>query len=159
MFVISLKPNSKKIFIILSAVLLTIVMFLSIGLMRKSEPDLIAKCDKGEYSLLAKDNKQRLEFFGQFGLRTSSEPVECKKVTIPFEFNEVYQNYNDIQLSQGLNLEDYKGVSCDIYTYDVMNYPGDENVVVNILVYEGTVIGGDICSRDAYGFMKGFFKE
>ena len=159
MFVISLKSNSKKIFIMLSAILLAVVMFLSIGLMRKSEPDLIAKCDNCEYSLSAKDNKQRLEIFGQFGWRTSSEPIECKEVTIPEEFNEVYENYNEIQISQGLNLEDYKGVTCERYTYDVMNYPGDENVVVNILVHDGIVIGGDVCSRDAYGFMKGFFKE
>lgn len=40
------------------------------------------------------------------------------------------------------------------------NYPGyegaDGTVQANILVYEGAVIGGDVCSTELDGFMQGF---
>ena len=42
------------------------------------------------------------------------------------------------------------------YTYKITNYPdytGD--VYANILVYKNKVIGGDVCSADANGFIHG----
>ena len=43
------------------------------------------------------------------------------------------------------------------------NYPGYENkdgvVRANLLVYEGRVIGGDVCSVELDGFMQGFEKQ
>ena len=42
------------------------------------------------------------------------------------------------------------------------NYPGYENkdgvIRANILVYDGRVIGGDVCSVELDGFMHGFEK-
>ena len=47
-----------------------------------------------------------------------------------------------------------------MWSYDILNYPGYENtegiIRGNILVYEGTVIGGDICSNELGGFMHTF---
>ena len=43
------------------------------------------------------------------------------------------------------------------YTYDVTNYKGYEGrVQVNLLVYKGKVVGGDVCSTDESGFIHGF---
>ena len=62
--------------------------------------------------------------------------------------------------AQGLDLEIYKGVRAKRWTYDVLNYPGLENmngtVQVNLLIYEGRVIGGDVCSLEQGGFIHGF---
>ena len=159
MFVISVKPSGKKVFITVCAIILALTLFLGIGALRNSKPKLSAQRGDKTYSLKAGNNAEILEFFGQFGLKTSDEPTSRKKVKIPEVFNDVYNNYNEIQLSQGLDLRKYKGITCDSFTYKVMNYDGLENVNANILVYDGTIIGGDICSTNLDGFMHGFFKE
>ena len=75
-------------------------------------------------------------------------------------FNDVYKNYNEIQTSQGFNLEDYKGKKATLYSYKINNYKGhekDEFIYADILVYNGKIIGGDVCSTNAEnGFMHGF---
>lgn len=59
--------------------------------------------------------------------------------------------------SQGLDLSKYKRKDVTRYTYKITNYPDyDGTVYANILVYRGKVIGGDICSADVNGFVRGF---
>ena len=68
--------------------------------------------------------------------------------------------YNEIQRRQGLDLSAYKKKSVMRYTYAVKNYPDyDGEVLVNILVYKNTVIGGDVCSADVSGFVHGLERK
>ena len=81
-------------------------------------------------------------------------------MTIPSEFDTVYTGYNDIQKEQGLNLAKYKGKEVVRYTYSITNYENYEGVVyINLLVYRNKIIGGDVCSADASGFIHGFAKD
>lgn len=108
---------------------------------------------------MASDNRERIAFLKQFGWEAESEPVEIDQVLIPQKFNKVYENYNEIQRGQGLDLEKYKGKSCKRIGYRITNYPGGgDNVRANLLIYEDKVIGGDICSTQLDGFMHGFVK-
>ena len=158
MFIISLKTTAKKVFITIGVVVLVCCVALTIGVLngRRSEA---AQCAGKNYSLLAEDNKSRTDFLRQFGWKTEEDPVSYKTVTIPCEFNDVYENYNKIQLSQGLDLKPYKGKQCESYTYKITNYPCKGEVYANMLVYDGCVIGGDICSAELDGFMYGFCGE
>ena len=105
----------------------------------------------------AKTNEQRVEFLQSFGWEVSEEAEEIQEVLIPKEFDDVYENYNDIQKVQGCDLSKYAGKRCKRYTYMVSNFPGQsDNVRANILVYKGKVIGGDVCSTELNGFMQGF---
>ncbi len=46
------------------------------------------------------------------------------------------------------------------YTYEITNYEGYEGTVyVNLLVYRNKIVGGDVCSADASGFIHGFEKS
>ena len=99
-----------------------------------------------------------VNYISSLGWEVSEEPDEIKEVVIPYEFNDVYLNYNEIQKSQGFDLTDYAGERVKIWTYTVTNYPGYEDkdcIKINILVYEGCVIGGDVCSVELDGFMYG----
>ncbi|MDD7216643.1 MAG: DUF4830 domain-containing protein, partial [Oscillospiraceae bacterium] len=82
------------------------------------------------------------------------------EVIIPAEFDRGYEKYNEIQKAQNLDLTPYAGKRAKRWTYNIKNYPGYEGdsgtVQANILVYEGAVIGGDICSTELDGFMQGF---
>ena len=82
--------------------------------------------------------------------------VEEKDITIPMQFNQVYENYNAVQKEQGFDLEPYKGKSAVIYTYSITNYKNNKNVTANLLVCDGTLIGADLCDPSAKdGFLTG----
>lgn len=75
-----------------------------------------------------------------------------KTFTLPFDFDTVYNNYNEIQKEAGFDLIPYKGKECTMYTYEIYNHPfGKANA--NIIVYNGEIIGGDISSVSLDGFM------
>lgn len=99
------------------------------------------------------------DFLYSFGWDTDETPVEISQVLIPSEFNETYNQYNDIQLSQGFDLTLYKGEAAVKYVFTVKNYPGlqgDSSVRATLLTFNGNIIGGDICSVRMDGFMHGF---
>ena len=106
------------------------------------------------------DNASRIQFLGQFGWETSPEPVEITDVMIPVDFNDTYQEYNKIQMIQGLDLSKYAGKTCKRWTYEITNYPSAEKTVrANLLILNNRVIGGDICSVQMDGFLHGFVYE
>ena len=103
--------------------------------------------------------KERQAFLKEMGWEVGSEYKECKVVIIPQKFNDVYTDYNKLQKEQGFDLEKFKGKTVEIYTYDVKNYPDHkENIVANLIVYEGELIGGDVSSVEIDGFMQGLKK-
>ncbi len=106
---------------------------------------------------------ERLKFISGFGWIVDEDPVEVRQIAIPQEFDDVYNNYNEIQLSQGYDLTKYAGRSAKRWTYVIRNYPdvsSDEDYVrINLIVCDGKIIGGDVCSIKLDGFMHGFEKE
>ncbi|MCD7772468.1 MAG: DUF4830 domain-containing protein, partial [Ruminococcus sp.] len=101
----------------------------------------------------------RQEFIKDLGWETDSEYTSSKVVKIPVEFDDVYEDYNEIQEQQGFNLKKYKGKEVEIYTYLVKNYPNDkENVYLSLIIFEGRLIGGDVSCNELDGFMQGLKK-
>ena len=99
-----------------------------------------------------------IEFLSDNGYTVSS-PV-TKKVTIPSEFSDVYENYNELQKKQGFDLSKYKGETAVSYTFTVIGYVDkngetQSNVQAHVLVCDGKIIGGDIASTELDGFMVG----
>ncbi len=103
-----------------------------------------------------------LAFISSLGWEVSEEPDEVREVVIPAEFDEVYRNYNSIQIKQGYDLTDYAGERAKRWTYTILNYPGyedEEFIKINILICDDKIIGGVVCSVRLDGFMHGFSKE
>ena len=150
MFVVSMKASKKKLVIILAAILIVLAGALFF-LLRGGSDEAKAVGQTGEYSLTAADASQ------QFGWEVKETPMEQVDVLLPSSFNDTYEKYNQIQKEQGLDLLKYAGATCQRYSYEVTNYPGkDSGVVANLLVLDGRVIGGDICSVELNGFIHGF---
>ena len=101
----------------------------------------------------------RREFLSQFGWTLSDKEPFYEEVSIPKEFDGIFTSYNDMQKSQGLDLQKYAGKICHHYRYEITNYDADEVVYANLLIYRGRVIGGDISSEKMDGFVFGFFGE
>lgn len=102
---------------------------------------------------------ERLEFLKSLGWETSPEPIDAREVIIPEDWNDVYKEYNSLQIQQGFDLEKYRGKSAEIYTYEVYNY-GDRraNVVANLVISDGRLIAGDVCCTELGGFMQGLLR-
>ena len=73
-------------------------------------------------------------------------PPKRETIRIPMKFNEVYENYNVLQHDIGMDLTDFRGEECILYTVDT-----DENTVLHLIAWEGQLIGGDISDRDFCG--------
>ena len=114
----------------------------------------------GVIELHARNAQERLAFISQFGWEVEEDPVQVTEIRIPAQFDEVYEKYNAIQLSQDLDLSLYCGQRVKRWTYAVKNYPGYEGradvIELHLLVLDGLVIGGDVCSTELHGFMHGF---
>lgn len=104
-------------------------------------------------------NDERIEFLKQLGYTTLPEPSEVVEIVIPEKFDSVYEMYNNIQRSQGLDLTRYKGKKAVRYTYSITDYEGYPNAIANIIIYKDKIIGGDVCSVGENGFIHGFAKE
>lgn len=158
MFIWSFKTSKKELLLLIIGIVL-FVAAIAYVLWPKGEESTSLLVQKG-YSIEAETEKQRLGFARQFGWEIDTEPVEVREVVIPSQFSDVYENYNKIQLEQGFDLSDYKGERAKRWTYRVTNYPGTADVVyINMLIKNGKVIGGDVCSTALGGFMHGFSPE
>lgn len=157
MFLFSIKADRRKIIMVLAVILIAVTLGIVFGRVRTSGPT--AECEGIKYSLKAGTNEERVSFLAQFGWNVDTEPLEIKDVTIPETFNDVYDNYNNIQQQQGLNLMPYAGKICRQWVYAVKNYPQNSDVRATLLVYNNTVIGGDLSTAALDGFMTGFRGE
>lgn len=108
----------------------------------------------------ASTDAQRRDYLEGFGWKVSDD-FETKELTLPEKWNNVYNDYNEVQLNQGFDLSQYKGQTVTLYTYTITNYKDlSEGVVADMLVCDGNLIGGDICNTSAEnGFLTGFNGE
>lgn len=102
----------------------------------------------------SKGYKAGAELIRFYGWDISDKPIESENIIIPNEFDQMYEDYNNMQLEAGLDLSPYKGMRAVRYTFAVNNYPSNQkNVVANVIVLNYQAIGGDICTRNLDGFM------
>lgn len=154
MFILSFKASRKTFFASFVGLLILIAV-----LAAAFWPNSADNADETGRALInaAGNNDQRVVFLKQFGWEIDTNSFEVEEVRIPEVFEEVYNNYNEIQKKQGYDLTKHAGKRVKRYTYAVLNYPnGINGVRANLLVYKNKVIGGDICSVALDGFMHGF---
>lgn len=149
MFVFNFKvTDSKKVFAIfaVASVAVAIVCIISMISVQNSLPDT-ATCDElGCYSLKCDKDDEQCTFLEQFGLLPEKITDSCE-VTIPSDFNETYDDYNEIQKEIGLDLKKFKGKSVQKITYKLKN---SKTKYAVLLIYKGKVIGGHLTNGE-YG--------
>ena len=154
MFVYSVKASSLRFFSIL---FLSVMLLTALILFVPSYEPVTAEASGNVSYDNVRTNEDRISFLSQFGWQVEPEPFDEQKVTIPKDFDAVFSEYNELQKLQGLDLSKYRRKNVMRYTYLVENYPEYEGrVFANLLIYKNRVIGGDICSAAANGFVKTF---
>lgn len=89
-----------------------------------------------------KDNDDRLSYLNGLGWQVSEQPIATEELLIPEEFDESYQGYLQLQADQGFDLTQYKGKRVKRYTYQLTNYPTqNEPVQIALLIYKNRVVG------------------
>jgi len=158
MFVFSLRGDKLKKAMV--TVLAVVAVFAAVFIFTQNGSRGATPSSKNGMNLKASDAAERIAFLSQFGWQVSEDPLEVSEIIIPYEFDETYTKYNELQKEQDFDLSDYKGIRVKKWTYEVLNYPSYENsdgiIRANILVYDGHVIGGDVCNIELDGFMQGF---
>ena len=153
MFIKTIKVKKPDVFgVAIAIVFLAIVVVL-----------ICTACGKSSgNSFEMKNESQRQSFLREMGWEVPKEYDECKVVVIPEKFNDVYSNYNKLQKEQGFDLTEFAGKSAEIYTYKIKNYGGknkNEDISCHLMVCDGKLIGGDVCSSAVDGFMQGLKKS
>lgn len=96
------------------------------------------------------------------GLDILSEPCEIVYTVIPESFDAVWESFNGIQIDQGFDLYDYRGCNVIRQTYAVINFDGVDSrgtVYADVFIFGDTIIGADIRSVRADGFMRGVIQK
>ena len=155
MFVCSVRASALRFFSVIAVSVIALIALI-VFVPTYVPTSLVVGEDKIVYDNIATPAARRA-FLAGFGWEIEEAQVEEEAVVIPARFDTVYEAYNDIQKSQGLNLERYRGKNVMRYTYPVKNYEGYDGVVyATLLVYKDRVIGGDVCSASADGFVHGW---
>ena len=154
MKMLTLKLKPKMIFGIILAVTGVVVIVLTFVSNHLTQSESVAAV------ISASTDEERRNYLATFGWETAEE-VEEKELTIPQSWNQVYSDYNEVQINQGFDLTEYKGKKVKLYTYTISNYEDSaEGIVADMLVYNGVLIGGDLCNTSAEnGFLVGFSGE
>ena len=153
MFIVSLRSSAVKG--VLAGALLVACAVLGVYAAGHSVSTASRSAAAADYR--AQNAEQRLAFLSQFGWEVEEDPAEVSEVLIPSKFDKAFEEYNQMQKAQGLDLSKYSGRRAKRWTYEIKNYPGYENsglIQANIFVYEGRVIGGDVCSLESNGFIR-----
>ncbi len=99
--------------------------------------------------------KARLDCLEHLGWSVDETSETLQEIAIPDPLDAVWENYNKLQIICGFDLKKHQGKKATCYTYIAKNFPYDveEQVYVNLLILEGTLIGGDCMTTALDGFM------
>lgn len=96
-------------------------------------------------------NALRLEYISGLGYTVNETAVNVKEIVIPESFSDVYNEYNRLQQKAGFDLSRHKGDTACVYTYSLSD---SEDTVINLIVSDNNIIGGDVSSVRIDGEMK-----
>ena len=133
--------TKKRLFLILCAIIAVFLIVTQV---------LSVKAER----IMLNTNAERVAYIKSLNIDIISDEYRMKIVTIPKEFGKVYENYNKLQLSADFDLRDYKGKEVVVYTYNC-----DGEKIVNLMIYKGRLIGGDVSEMSLNGSMKALVVE
>ncbi len=155
MFIFSIRASTVKFFAVLA-----VTFAVLLGLILSGNTAFASVNSSAEINLSdIKTEDDRVAFIEQFGIKVKGASVESESFVIPDSFDRVLAGYNEIQKNQGLDLSKYSKKKVTRYTYEVDGYEEyDGDVRVNLLIYRNRVVGCDVSSADANGFVKELIK-
>ncbi len=141
------KKRGVKIAVIAALSVFLTALCAVIAFERKAAvPDYATADEIGRYFTEASDTKAQVGFLAQFGIRVNPKTKKSDKVTIPADFNGVYDDYNELQKAIGLDLCPFRGERVSRVVYRL----ADKDKYATLLIFNAHVIGGHL-STGIYG--------
>lgn len=147
MFVFSVKTSARQL------------MRLGFGCAIVLTALLLAVClpSKGTDAVSARGRteEERVQYLASLGYTADASSVEVRELAIPDTFDAVFEEYNRLQQTAGMDLTPYCNKQVKRYTYAVTGHPDAETALATLLVYDGRIVGGDVADAVADGFIQG----
>ena len=147
MFVVSMKTTRLRMLVTVAA-----VAFLLVSMLVLSDRQSAAATGA---ALTADSDTARRAALTALGYEIGPAEGQVREIAIPAEDDEAFAAYNLLQLEAGYDLSAYRGRRVKCWSYEVVNYPGEQEVQANVYVYKDKIIGGDISSAMQDGFSHG----
>ena len=109
----------------------------------------------GRNAVRLPDEIARQTYIRSLGYTPDGNAGHMDTVVIPQWFDTSYAQYNARQKQAGFDLSPWRGCEVRRYTYQLRDFPAQDPVLLHLLVWEDRLIGGDICSTAAGGFLYG----
>nr|QGT51099.1 hypothetical protein Firmicute1046_1750 [uncultured Firmicutes bacterium] len=109
----------------------------------------------GMFSIDNATNSLAISYIESQGWQVEQRPVEISHITLPEDFDIIYQTYNALQKESGFDLTAYKGQRLARYSYRVLNHEKSEQgeIRANVFVFQQQIVAADISAASAGGFM------
>ena len=151
MLIMTTKVDKRKLLIAAVAVVAAVVLLIALGGGDSTPTSSMSTAPAAD------TNDARVKFLTDLGWEVTPSPAETGEVRIPKAGDEVFDRYNELQKSQGYDLNKYAGKKVMRYVYQINNFPdAKEPVYATVLVYKDRIIGGDITDTTPGGRVQGF---
>lgn len=147
-----MKKKRKKI--VLKSLLVVLLVAVLIILKLYCDAVKLEKYYNEKYGVFSKDDV--LKFANAYSSEDIYDNIETVLKTIPYEFNETYTSYNEIQKEQGFDLSKYKGQKVELF---YCRESEDSESYAVIIVYKNKVIGASLHSDLNTGYIKCLINE
>ena len=107
----------------------------------------------GESVIRAGTNEERVAYLQSLGWEVEQTPILEQEITLPKEFPDVLNQYNELQRQQGFDLEEFARKKLTLYTFRITNHTDAEEADASLYVYRSSLVGGDVHSTSFTGFM------
>ena len=151
MLIMTTKVDKRKLLIAAVAVVAAIALLAALGGGDSAPTASMSTAPAAD------TNDARVKFLTDLGWEVTPSPAESGEIRIPRAGDQVFDRYNELQKSQGYDLNKYAGKKVMRYVYQINNFPdAKEPVYATVLVYRDRIIGGDITDTTPGGRVQGF---
>ncbi len=151
MLIMTTKVDKRKLLIAAIAVVAAIALLAALGGGDSAPTASMSTAPAAD------TNDARVKFLTDLGWEVTPSPTESGEIRIPKAGDQVFDRYNELQKSQGYDLNKYAGKKVMRYVYQINNFPdAKEPVYATVLVYRDRIIGGDITDTTPGGRVQGF---
>lgn len=100
-------------------------------------------------------NKSNIEFISSYGWMVEDVPSDITHITVPEEFDSIFEAYAEAISADGFNLYAYRGKKVTRYSYTVTNHKASSDglIRINLMVFDKEIIAADISSLSSDGFI------
>ena len=151
MLIMTTKVDKRKLLIAAVAVVAAIALLAALGGGDSAPTASMSTAPAAD------TNDARVKFLTDLGWEVTPSPTESGEIRIPKAGDQVFDRYNELQKSQGYDLNKYAGKKVMRYVYQINKFPdAKEPVYATVLVYRDRIIGGDITDTTPGGRVQGF---